>query len=79
VIYFSTTVLPFAISTDKGRKNLMYKMIRFESVEIVSCACFFSGKVKRSGMDIVSIVLIPYYKSGNLVPAELPFPEIFLQ
>jgi hypothetical protein len=57
----------------------MYKMIRFESVEIVSCACFFSGKVKRSGMDIVSIVLIPYYKSGNLVPAELPFPEIFLQ
>jgi hypothetical protein len=57
----------------------MYELIRFVPVEIVSCACFFSGKEKRSGMEIFSIVLIPYYKSGKVVVTEFPFPEIFMQ
>lgn len=57
----------------------MYKLIRFVPVEIFSCACFFSGKEKRSGMEVFSIVLIPYYKSGKMVVTEFPFPEIFMQ
>ncbi|HZX62537.1 MAG TPA: hypothetical protein VFE66_04920 [Bacteroidales bacterium] len=57
----------------------MYELIRFVPVEIVSCACFFSGKEKRSGMEILSIVLIPYDKSGKVVVTEFPFPEIFMQ
>ena len=57
----------------------MYELIRFMPVEIVSCACFFSGKEKRSRMDILSIVLIPYYKAGKVVVTEFPFPEIFMQ
>ena len=57
----------------------MYDLIRFMPVEIVSCACFFYGKKKRSGMEIISIILIPYYKSGKVVVTEFPFPEIFMQ
>jgi hypothetical protein len=57
----------------------MYELIRFASVEIVSCACFMSGNEKRSGMEIFSIVLVPYYKSGKVVITEFPFPEIFMQ
>jgi hypothetical protein len=57
----------------------MYKFIRFSHFEVVSCACFFSGKVKKSGMDIVSIVLIPHYELGKIVSTDNPFPEIFLQ
>lgn len=57
----------------------MYELIRFMPMEIVSCACFFSGKKKRSGMEILSIILIPYYKSGKVVVTEFPFPEIFMQ
>ena len=57
----------------------MFELIRFASVEIVSCASFFCGKEKRSGMKIVSIVLVPYFKSGKVVITEFPFPEIFMQ
>lgn len=57
----------------------MYEMIRFVPVEIVSCACFYSGKEKRAGMELFSIVLIPYYRSGQIVVSEFPFPEIFMQ
>lgn len=56
----------------------MFELIRFMPVEIVSCACFYSGKEKRSGMEISSLILIPYYKSGKVVITELPFPEIFM-
>jgi hypothetical protein len=57
----------------------MYDLIHFMPMEIVSCACFFSGKEKRSGMEIVSIILIPYFKSGKVVVTGIPFPEIFMQ
>jgi len=56
----------------------MFELIRFVPMEIVSCACFLDGKEKRSGMEILSIVLIPYYKSGKMVVTEFPFPEIFM-
>ena len=57
----------------------MFELIRFASVEIVSCASFFCGKEKRSRVEIVSIVLVPYFKSGKVVITEFPFPEIFMQ
>lgn len=57
----------------------MYELIHFMPVEIMSSACFFCGMKKRSGMDIVSILLIPYDKSGKVVVTGSPFPEIFLQ
>jgi hypothetical protein len=57
----------------------MYKLIRFMPVEIMSCACFVSGKKKQSGMEILSLILIPYYKSGKVVVTEILFPEIFMQ
>jgi hypothetical protein len=56
----------------------MFELIRFVPVEIMSCACFYCGKEKRSGIEIFSIVLIPYYESGKLVVNEFPFPEIFM-
>jgi len=75
---FSKSILPFRKYPIKG-KILMFELIRFVPVEILSCACFFSGKKKRSGMEILSMVLIPYYKSGKVVVTEFPFPEIFMQ
>jgi hypothetical protein len=57
----------------------MKDIIRFVPVEVVSCVSFMSGKEKRSGMEVASIVLIPYMKSGKIVITESPFPEIFLQ
>lgn len=57
----------------------MFELIWFVPVEIISCACFLSGKKKRSGIEIFSIVLIPFYKSGKVVVTEFPFPEIFMQ
>jgi hypothetical protein len=65
--------------TGLRKKNPMYELIRFMPVEIMSCACFFCGRKKKSGMEIFSIVLIPYDKSGKVVVTEFPFPEIFLQ
>jgi hypothetical protein len=56
----------------------MYRLIRFVPVEIVSCACFYCGSEKRSGMDVVSMVLIPCYKSGKVAVTDIPFPEIFM-
>jgi hypothetical protein len=60
----------------------MNELIRFVPVEIVSCACFITGKGKKekpASMEIFSIVLIPCYTSGKVVVTESPFPEIFLQ
>ena len=57
----------------------MYELIRFVPVEIVSCACFLGGKEKRTGMEILSIVLIPCSRSGKVLVTEFPFPEIFMQ
>ena len=57
----------------------MKDIIRFVPVEVVSCVSFMSGKEKRSVMEVASIVLIPYMKSGKIVITESPFPEIFLQ
>jgi hypothetical protein len=54
-------------------------MIRFMPVEIVSCASFFYGNEKRSGMDLFSIILVPYSRKGKVVVTEFPFPEIFMQ
>jgi len=60
----------------------MNELIRFVPVEIVSCACFLTGKGEKkrpAGMEILSIVLIPCDKSGKVVVTESPFPEIFMQ
>ncbi|MCX6244899.1 MAG: hypothetical protein NTU98_09360 [Bacteroidetes bacterium] len=60
----------------------MNELIRFIPVEIVSCACFITGKGKKgrpAGMDVLSIVLIPCDNSGKVVVTESPFPEIFMQ
>ena len=60
----------------------MNELIQFVPVEILTCACFITGRGKKgkpASVDILSIVLIPCDKSGKVVVTELPFPEIFMQ
>jgi hypothetical protein len=57
----------------------MFELIRFVPVEVRSYACFICGKEERSGMEIFSMVLIPYSRSGKVVITEILFPEIFMQ